>query len=279
MAQMESVREYAELPRWPGADAGALRLRPFGGRPEDIDFQFQRRRRLDLELELLTLCCQNEDGRAPDRETLLDLPVSARTEALLALAELADPRPLEWSFRCAAPECRCENEFELTFAELFQFADRTRAQPSAEAVVDDLRILLRRPTGRDQLEMERGAEGPATETMLQSVVVHPDPRELQHADVPIGRILAAVDAVMDDFDSLAAFELETICAGCGKPARTAAELGGAALDRLAREQARVLAEVHRLASRYHWTEEVILKLPPWRRRFYLDQIDDARWAP
>jgi hypothetical protein len=40
-----------------------------------------------------------------------------------------------------------------------------------------------------------------------------------------------------------------------------AELDGAAR--------RLLAEIHRLAARYGWSEEAILSMPPARRRHYL----------
>jgi len=34
----------------------------------------------------------------------------------------------------------------------------------------------------------------------------------------------------------------------------------------------LLREIHVLASAYHWCEEDILRLSPWRRRSYLEQI-------
>lgn len=39
--------------------------------------------------------------------------------------------------------------------------------------------------------------------------------------------------------------------------------------------ARALRDVHRLASRYGWSESAILRMSPWRKRIYLDACEDA----
>jgi hypothetical protein len=39
--------------------------------------------------------------------------------------------------------------------------------------------------------------------------------------------------------------------------------------------ARALRDVHRLASRYGWSESAILRMSPWRKRIYLDACESA----
>jgi len=282
LAVLRTVREFSELPPGSGLGTKHVLLRPFSARfcarPGALDVQFHERPRLELELELLSMCCEGEDGVSPGRQALLDLPVSARTESLLALAELSNPRPLEWSFRCGNPSCGSENEFELSFAELAECADRTRLETSAETEVDGIRLQLRRPTGRDQLSWEESGGAPSAEVVLQTLVSAADSGPSNPLErLPLERIATVVDRVMGDFDPLAAFELEAVCPVCGSATKTAVELANAALERLAAEQAELLVEIHLLASHYHWDEEAIVRLPAWRRRFYLQQIDGAGW--
>ena len=53
-------------------------------------------------------------------------------------------------------------------------------------------------------------------------------------------------------------------------------MGIAPYGALARTPAGLLAEVHRLAWHYHWSEAEILALPRHRRQQYLRLIDAAR---
>lgn len=85
-------------------------------------------------------------------------------------------------------------------------------------------------------------------------------------------VIAQLDAALDAVAPAVVLQLAATCPECGKPNSVALEPYGA----LVRSTEHLLADVHRLASHYHWSEADILSLPLERRRAYLDLIERAR---
>jgi hypothetical protein len=85
---------------------------------------------------------------------------------------------------------------------------------------------------------------------------------------------AALAEAIAAHDPLVAFSVASTCPACGAEDELPVDLEGLALRQLAQRQQRLVVEVHRLASRYGWTEKQALAVPPQRRERYLALIDD-----
>jgi hypothetical protein len=247
-------------------------LRRFGERLTDLSVDFSDLPRPELITELLSLCCRTETGAAVGRETLLEMPVGLRTEAILLLGALSDARPYEWQMTCAAPACGVRSEFQLSVEQILALGAEYREQETIAAALDGAEAVLRRPRGSDQMRWLSRRQFDS-ESMLRDLLVRPPLEELLGAGRSLQSIEAAVDEVMGRFDPLPSFNLQVICPECDAPTEVFPDLAGAALERLQRSQRAAIGEVHRIASHYHWQERDIFDLPAWRRRAYLSLID------
>jgi hypothetical protein len=273
---MTATPDLSFLPRWlvDESPAGVPRvLRPFGSAEEDLGVEFHLAPRPELITELLVRCSRDAAGRPTDRRRVLEWPVGLRIEVLVALAALADPRPFRWRLRCAATVCAQDSEFELTAEQILTLGDERRDQPTTTFWIGEREAVLRRPTGRDQAAWLAQPPDEDSAAMLRSILLRPSLEDLLAAGLSLEAIALAVDAAMDRFDPLIGFHLSVVCPHCGKPSDVTPDLVGRALDRLAGAQQALIEDVHRLASRYHWSERQILELPKWRRQSYLDLID------
>ncbi len=275
---MRAEREFPTIPAWltvRQGDAAPARLRRFGSDAQDLEIDFDHALSPVLVAKVLSVCTRSGDGRPVREETMLDLPVGLQLEALLALADLSDALPFAWRFRCAAAQCRSESEFELTAEELSELADGSRHRETAQVDFEGCRLILRRPTGRDQVDWLERAGGAEPGTILRKILMEPSWDELERQGLGIDAVEAAVDQAMEDFDPLPAFEMQVVCPECGMSSTTAPALTAAALQRLVGAQEGLLDDVHRIALRYHWTEAEILDMPAWRRQGYLARIEAA----
>lgn len=84
---------------------------------------------------------------------------------------------------------------------------------------------------------------------------------------------------MQTADLLTAFQVACVCPHRGHADDLALDLEGALLARLQRQAQLLTLDVHRLASRYGWTEPQILEMPPHRRGAYLRLLEqEAVWS-
>jgi hypothetical protein len=271
---MTATEPFPSLPPWlvAGRKNIPARVRPFGAAPEHLGVDFHLARRPELVTDLLALCCFASDGAPADHDVLLDLPVGIRICALMVLAAASDPAALSWHVRCGSDGCAQQNEFELTTAQLVALAQERLEEQTIQVSIGATMATLRRPTARDQLQWLEADED-MSDAMLRAVVMEPRLDELRAAGMTSETIAIAVDAAMDSFDPLLSFHVRVPCPGCGAVADVAPDLAGTAIERLSRAQHAAIADVHRLASRYHWSEIEILNLPQWRRHSYLDLIE------
>ena len=142
-----------------------------------------------------------------------------------------------------------------------------------------MRLRLRLPTGADQT---RWSETPVQDfaglvaDLVQSVDLEDDtepesaPMEVQGEGQAIRpEWLPAIEAALESADPLTALQIQTECPECGHGFELPVDLEQLLLQRLMAAQTRVLRDIHRLASAYHWSEREILALSPKRRAFYL----------
>lgn len=273
---MTAKQQVLFFPRWLAAEGNngiPSEIRAFGSSAEDVTVEFHMVRRPELITELIDRCCTAADGGAVDRRLLLALPVGMRTEAIVTLAALCGPAPFCWRVRCSLSSCNLESEFELTSEQIIAFAGAERNRQTVRTEIAGLEAILRRPTGLDQARWLEQPEELAAGAMLRSILVRPSLGELLEQGETVESVARVIDKAMEEFDPLVGFHASVRCPQCGSIGDVQIDLTGAALERLAGAQRGLIEEVHRLASRYHWSEQQILDLPEWRRRSYLALVE------
>jgi len=137
--------------------------------------------------------------------------------------------------------------------------------------------VARLPTGADQAWLARADEtDPDAGEALEHRLVRRLLREGDPCGAPVDATtdLAGVAGLVDDaLDAVAPAVVACLAAACPEcravnavPVDSYGLLGRGADD--------LLDEVHAVATRYHWSESDILRLPRARRRAYLDRIAD-----
>ena len=264
---------FPELPEKPQA-VEHLFLRPFGVLAKDRDVNFHQAYRPDLETQILQCCTCTHQSPPPTPDFFWNLDISTRTACLLLIAALGEgTEDLTLDLRCRQPDCREEMEVELTQGDLASLLQPTSQSEPIQVRLSEHTFGLRRPTGADQLawlNQSFADEFTAIRTMVQQLL--PEEQWLPFQQIGGMNWLPAVNQVMEKMDPLVSFKLQVQCPGCGTKAVHGVDLGEIALQKLNRAQDQLLKTVHRLASHFHWTEEVILDLPLWRRERYLQFI-------
>lgn len=237
-------------------------MRPFG-RAADLDLDFGQSDRPALVTAVLAQC----DGDGAGAQAWWAKPVGSRTAALLALVALTEDTPqLALNARCASAGCSEMFGFDLPLQAL---AAQGAADdgPLAVELGEGRSVRLRRPTGADLRDWHARrpvTRADAVQAMLDSLLI-----EGHAAAQDEARLSQAVAAL----DPLVNFSAQCHCPACGTPAEVSVDLEALALGRLHARQQGLLREVHALASRYGWSEEQVLAVPPARRAHYLALID------
>lgn len=234
------------------------------GHIEDLDVDFATDDRPALVTTLLASC-----GEPRDAGFWWSQPVGTRIAALLRLLAATDGVDhLSLLAQCRQLSCAEPFEFELPLAMLYN------AVPdggTVQVVLDGERsVALRRPNGQDLREWHSQrpqSRQTAIAAMLKSVVVE-------------GRATPDDESVLAEalsgMDPLVAFTVSCACPACGAPNEVRVDLENLALARLKQRQRALLHEIHRLASRYGWTEAEVLAVAPHRRAHYLAMIEVER---
>lgn len=251
------------------ASADAQRVRPFAMTMQDLDLDFARTDRPQLIDAVLRCCLEESAGERPGAGTL-----DHRIRVLLLVVRATQGDRLPWMARCPIQDCGHEMELEIGVSQLLNMPEpperfRWSAAP-------DCTLELRLPTGRDQIEWrgaieaDAEAEGRDIALRLATALVSSVNGQPPSSDWSLpGAWLPALDIAFHEHDALASLELQVSCPWCGNESVLEPDLEALALSCLAAEQKRVLEEIHRLASTYHWTEAEVLAIPRRRRSFYL----------
>lgn len=228
------------------------------GRAGDLDLDFASADRPRLVSSVLLACAEPP---LDDPETVWRLSCAARIGGLLAVvAETDGLDALELQLAC--PDCGAGLEVALPVAALLALARAAEATAETGLRLASGPVRLRRPTGADQRTWRQASPADpaaARETILASLVTAGTPEPAEFAEV---------EAALQVFDPLPAFEIDVTCPDCAARSDVPVDLEAVLLARLARARDDLLAEVDALARRYGWTEAEILAVPPWRRRRY-----------
>lgn len=252
-------------------------LRPFGLQTEDLTIDFEHAPRPWLETAILECCTIAKDGNKPARDFFWDLDVGKRTECLLAITSLSEPsREINVDLRCRNPECLEDLELAFSIQEIVGIQNPAEGYETVDVEIDDKHFSLRRPTGSDQLNwLTHSYADEITATRMVITSLLPDDQQIlfDHENNHTHEWLQTINQAMEEKDPLVSFHLKTCCPSCDKQYDYYIDFGEICLKKLRAAQDRLIEFVHSLAFHYHWNEQEVFALPPWRLERYLRLIE------
>lgn len=255
----------------PPAATPAWRARPFGASAADIDVVFGGDR-AGAVTAVLGACLSDADGRNAGTGEAWDWTLNQRLQALLAVRLAAGDTPLDVQAPCA----NCGEPMALAL-DLTRLAAPPVAPRFDWRQADGSAVQLRLPRGRDLQNWQ--AAGITDPAAMVSALIDDVAGEAPGPGYRAPEVwLAAIDDEFEAHDPLTALRLQTDCPACAQPNSIACDLEALLLAGFARVQARLLADVARLAAAFHWSEAQIVALPRWRREHYLRLLDAGGWA-
>ncbi len=174
------------------------------------------------------------------------------------------------NLRCLGDSCGERLELGLEFQELAELLPKEPQNGLFRIPVGEEVYLFRKPTGNDLFEWMQTARDDQVEIRKHMVKALISGEDLPHLDE---ETLDAIDEEMKKIDPLVHFQMTVFCPACNKQNVYILDLEELALAKLEKVQADLLDTIHRLASRYHWSEEAILAMGPRRRARYLGLIE------
>jgi hypothetical protein len=261
--------------------AGSCSFRPFGRNREDLDFNFAADDRPRLVTEILSACMFDKDALPLDTANVWKLSISRRIACLLRLAAMGDDFSGQVTVQCPGVDCGQVVEMDLPIPEILALQQRVEERALLELRDGPEPVRLRRPTGVDQIRW-RGKSfldpEDAREAMVSNLISGPDDcaGESTGGTCAISRVdfTDSLESKLEEFDPLTAFSIRIHCPNCAVETDFAVDLEGFALKALEKTQQRLMRDVHRMASTYHWSEEEIFRLSPQRRERYLKLIEE-----
>lgn len=241
---------------------------PFATRLEHLDINLNGDDRAGVVTSVLQSCLRALPGEPLGAEDIQSWTLASRLQRLLAICRSSGIERLSLDCRCPGCHEDISLEPELQSFEMQVPACATvDVEPAAGPAVS-----LRLPTGVDQARWSRRGTLDPEQLLRELLVPGRDDGEANTPDQWTPAWRQQMEEALEQADPLTALEIGTRCPECNHEFEVAVDLEQALLTRLHREQQRVLAEIHQLASRYHWGEQEVLNLTPPRRAFYLGSI-------
>lgn len=254
----------------------SLYLRPFGSFKDDLNIDFTQQLRPYQVTDVLSCCSRDENWRIPEKSFFWELTVGKRIECLLAIVTAGGMAEAAIELHCSNEECKESVEIRLGRDEICSLQKLNETNDSLALDMDGKEISLRKPTGKDQLMWMRMTfenEESAVKQMVSSLICGDLPeQERESIQIP-RKMISTIGALMDDIDPLINFKINLICPHCGNEDTYEVDLEEYLLGCLHKSQNDLISVIHNLAYHYHWNEEQVLSVPPWRRSRYLDFIE------
>lgn len=253
-----------------------LWLRPFGFRAEDLAIDFEHTPRPWLETQILACCTADKAGNKPADEFFWKLEVSKRTECLLVITDLTEPsEKMTVDLRCQNPECHEEMEIDFSRQELARIQNLAEGDESIAVEINKQLLTLRKPAGYDQLNWLSCSypdEYAVAQAMINSLLPEDQKISLHLQDNQNNDWLQTINDAMEKMDPLVNFHLKTRCPSCEEKYDYDIDFGEICLQKLQSAQNRLIETVHTLTLHYHWNDQEIFALPPWRLQRHLSLI-------
>lgn len=218
--------------------------------------------------ERATIMLSAADPEMP-AESISGLTIGARDQKLFAMRVGVFGSDLVAVATCPA----CSTQIELHFdAREVPDSREPPATDGLEVTWDGCVVRFRSPQVRDLTAIHAASSASAARSMLLERCIESAARNgepIGCGDLPPAAVDGIVEA-MAAADPAAEIELDLTCSACSN--RWAAPLDIAAFlwEEMNAWAARLLRDVHTLASAYGWNESDILSLSPHRRQMYLE---------
>lgn len=253
-----------------------LTLRSFGLHKNDLDIDFNQEFRPLLVTQLIQCCTTaKNDDEVLDQYFFWDLSVGKRIECLLIISTLGN-NSISFEINCLNELCKKQIEFTISIKDLINQQNDTDKNNQCEFNLDNKSFLIRKPTGRDQLEwlnMSFTDKASALKEIIKKLIISDNKRNFDTLSVLLTEEnIVAINQIMEKFDPLIDFHVQIICPYCMKENHYKIDLEEQSLIKLQQNQQNLIQSVHYIALKYHWNEQEIFLLPPWRRFEYLSLI-------
>ena len=160
----------------------------------------------------------------------------------------------------------CRERFDVDFSLttlLEKLHPGVRQVPENGVYVTANGISYRLPTGEDEMAaMVPGETDPVQALLNQCLVAGAEGTD----SATVEEQMAATAPVMN-------LEMQAACPECAREQKVRFDMQSFLLLRLKKERPRLLYEVDRIASSYHWSQHEILHLPRSLRKQYVDLIE------
>jgi hypothetical protein len=253
-----------------------LLLRPFGLFENDLEIDFNQKLHPYLVTQILECCACDKNGEPPEKAFFWDLTIGKRIECVLAIVMSGRASKLPIHLRCLNQTCQEPMEIEFSLEEMAALQHRSDDADPFAIQIDSRNLQFRKPTGGDQLEWLEGSfpdEDAAIKRMIQTLLCNDEEAGFDHEFLIPDEWVKTIDEAMTEVDPLVNFSLTIHCPHCDEDGLYFINLEESLLHELHKAQKNLIETIHRLAARYHWSEQQILSIPPWRRFHYLALIE------
>lgn len=203
-------------------------------------------------------------------DELAGLSLGERDARLLTLREWAFGPDLMSLATC--PQCHQQLELALPAGDLLS-SPAAQPEDTLKAEADEFILEFRLPTCADLAAAEATGTPDLARELLERCLISASRggQPVEAAALP-PMAVEAIEREMDRADPRADVRLAISCASCSHQWRQPFDILSFFWAELHSWAPRILHEVHALASAYGWREAEILKLPAWRREFYLQMV-------
>jgi Zn ribbon nucleic-acid-binding protein len=213
------------------------------------------------------------------QNTLADLTIGQRDACLLQLRALTFGAQFKGLAAC--PACGEQLEISLDISDLPMNGNQlpepgqaASANRGVEFTCDPYRLTYHLPTSADLRLVTRLGDPELARRRLLEACVSEACRAQQ--TIPASQlpeeVLEAVSERINQAEPLANLILSATCPACQHQWKVLFDIVSFFWNEIGARAARLLREVHILASAYGWREADILALSPWRRQAYLEMI-------
>lgn len=253
-----------------------LLLRPFGLFENDLEIDFNQKLYPYLITQILECCTRDKNGEPSEKAFFWDLTIGKRIECVLAIVMSGRASKLPIHLRCLNQTCQEPMEIEFSLEEVAALQHRTDDADPFAIQIDSRNLQFRKPTGSDQLEWLEDSfpdEDAAIKRMIQTLLCNDEKAGSDHEFLIPDEWVKTIDEAMAEIDPLVNFSLTIHCPHCDEDGLYNINLEESLLCELHQAQKNLIETIHRLAAHYHWSEQQILSIPPWRRFHYLALIE------
>lgn len=217
--------------------------------------------------QLLTTALDRLGGAAAEWQRVHELSVGDRQFLMRQLSARLGFDLLWLNAACGA----CGKGFDIQVQQsAMPVKPAGEGYPHAMLTLRGQTVRLRVPTGADQAAIAQIAEPATAESALLARLIEGAPAFLLEdlAETEFADLESAIEDIAPEI----ATEALAHCPACEAENRVAVD----PYLCLSAASGEILADIHRLASSYHWSEAAILALPQHRRKRYLRLIDRQR---